>query len=380
MRHQLRCVTVALCLLLAASGLMAAFEFDTTCTTCPPDGDAGPFIELGFSAYALASADDFPADLSDQALLDRFEILQAENKAVLLRSSRVTASQGRIVEFTIDPPSGTTGDGYPEMKAALAPMLLEDGSIQVSVQMSMTGESGTVIGPQGEAVPITWSEQLQTMPVVSNGGATGIAVAVRLGPNARPVGERAEVTLALLVSPSVVGDVAPPTAAARAPRLQLEARSVEVSDGEAVDAALAAADFDGDAWVTWLRQAVVAGTATVINYPRVALTSGAETSVAIYSTAEPGATDAEAARSEVCLTAEVLDDGRVRMCGCVGSADWAVTLHQGGEQARPLPVQRTMSLDVSARDGEMVVLDLSQFGGCPAGKRVLMLLRAQVLK
>ncbi len=380
MSLRLRNMIAVISLLLAVGVVEAAFEFDTTCTTCPQEGDVGPFIELGFSAYALTSADDFPSDLRDQALLDRFEVLQAENKAVLLRASRLTASQGRIVEFTIDRPSGAAGDGYPEMKAALAPMVLDDGSIQVGVQMSMTGESGTVTGPQGEAVPITWTEQLQTAPVISSGGVTGVAVAVRLGPNARPVSERAELTLALLVSPTVIGDVPAPAAAAQAPRLQLEARSVEVSDGEAVDAALAAADFDGDAWVTWLRQAVVAGTATVINYPRVALTSGAETSVAIYSAAEPGATDTEPATSEVSLTAEVLDDGRVRMRGSMGSADWAVTLHQGGEQARPLPVQRLMSLDVTTRDGEMVVLDLSQFGACPAGKRVLMLMRAHVLK
>lgn len=188
MRHQFRCVIVALCVLLAASGLMAAFEFDTTCTTCAKEGDVGPFIELGFSAYAVSSADDFPSDLRDQALLDRFEVLQAETRAVLLRSSRVTVSQGRVVEFTIDPPSGTTGDGYPEMKAALTPMLLGDGSIQVNLQMSMSGESGTVTGPQGEAVPITWSEQVQTMPVVSNGGATAVAVAVRVGPSPPPAG------------------------------------------------------------------------------------------------------------------------------------------------------------------------------------------------
>lgn len=179
------------------------------------------------------------------------------------------------------------------------------------------------------------------------------------------------------MSPALIGDVPAAAVAAEAPRLQLDAWTVEIADGEAVDAALAAPDFDAEAWV---KQALAAGTATVINYPRVALTSGAEASVAIYSTAEPGATDAEPATSELCLTAEVLDDGRVSVRGGVGSADWAVTLHQRGEQARPLPVQRRMSLDVSARDGEMVVLDLSQFGGCPSGKRVLMFLRAQVLK
>ena len=182
MSLRLRNTIVIISLLLAVGVVQAAFEFDTTCTTCAKEGDVGPFIELGFSAYVLTHGDAFPTELKDQALLDRFEILEAEGTASLLRASRVTVSQGRIVEFTIDRPGSVAAESYPSVTAALAPMLLEDGSIQVNVEVATTRDVGAVRGPQGETVPITSSEVVRALPVVADAGTAAIPVTVRLTP------------------------------------------------------------------------------------------------------------------------------------------------------------------------------------------------------
>lgn len=371
MRHQTRCATIVLCLLLTVGAVPAAFEFDTTCTTCANEGDVGPFIELGFSAYALASADDFPADLWDQALLDRFEVLQAETRAVLLRSSRVTVSQGRVVEFTIDRPGSVAADSYPSVTAVLAPMLLEDGSIQVNVEVTTTRDAGAVTGPQGEAVPITASELLRTMPVMADGGTIAVPVTVRLN----PTGEDAVPSvlhLALLMSPSVVGDVPAAANGEEVPVVQVALQLAKVADLQGLNAVVQEGQMRAR-----LAALVSSGKATIINEPRIGVPSGTSATASCYLTG--GIADlAQTIETLLTITPTVLADGQIELSCEMATSDQGVELYQAGQAPQTVRLRSTISFGATVADGETLLIDLGP--SSTDGERSLLLFTARIVE
>ncbi len=346
-------------LLLATGAVHAAFEFDITCKTCPPDGTLGPFIELAVSVYSIHPPEPPPVDLHGEQLRQHFEILEAEGVASLLRASRVTVTQGHVVEFVIDRPERVAAEDYPSVTAALAPTLLDDGSIQMDVEVTATREAGTVRGPRGEELPITISEVLRTEPVVPDAGTAVVLVPVTL--SLTPTGEPTEpgaLQLALLMSPSVIGEVAGPLQppAGNGAEVQVSVKFVKFTEGESLDtSALSAGTISAAAW---LGSAVGTGRATVVNEPRIAIASGAAGTVSLFTS---DVTDPlRHLESRFTFAPSVLADGRIRLVAEVLAEDQGARVIRHGSEPLPLSWKASIGFDVTVTDGETFLVDFDR--------------------